>query len=210
MCRPAPVTRSSRSPGPRPITGRRGTLPESVANCHAGSPPPQIGYLRGDGARDGHAAIYAYLSINEPFIAILGRSGIRPVMGDVSATTLGHSDASADRDEAADSPGGVLCLLSAAPGGWRAPGTAATQARGAAGQVAGDAASACRTPAGGAACARRADGRARGKQPGSPPLGWPGWGNITPGAAALTGVVQAGVAGSNANSPLALVAVLRS
>ena len=39
-----------------------------------------------------------------------------------------------------------------------------------------------------------------------PPLSWPGWGNLAAGAAALAGVVLAGVAGSNANSPLAPVA----
>lgn len=41
-----------------------------------------------------------------------------------------------------------------------------------------------------------------------PPLSWPGWGNLAAGAAALAGIVLAGVAGSNANSPLAPVAGL--
>ena len=41
-----------------------------------------------------------------------------------------------------------------------------------------------------------------------PPLSWPGWGNLVAGAAALAGVVLAGVAGSSANSPLAPVAGL--
>ena len=41
-----------------------------------------------------------------------------------------------------------------------------------------------------------------------PPLSWPGWGNLAAGTAALAGVVLAGVAGSNANSPLVPVAGL--
>jgi hypothetical protein len=41
-----------------------------------------------------------------------------------------------------------------------------------------------------------------------PPLSWPGWGNIAAAALGLTGIVLAGVAGSNAHSPLVPVAGL--
>jgi Na+-translocating ferredoxin:NAD+ oxidoreductase RnfC subunit len=41
-----------------------------------------------------------------------------------------------------------------------------------------------------------------------PPLSWPGWGNLAATAATLTGLILAGVAGSNTHSPLAAVAAL--
>ena len=56
--------------------------------------------------------------------------------------------------------------------------------------------------------ARQLSAERKARKGARPPLSWPGWGNIAAGAAALTGIVLAGVAGSNANSPLTPVAAL--
>jgi hypothetical protein len=56
--------------------------------------------------------------------------------------------------------------------------------------------------------ARRLADKRRAHRAARPPLSWPGWGNISAGAAAFTGLVLAGVAGDDKNTPLAVVAVL--